>query len=559
MTSRLRALRALALALASLTAAGSLAAQQPAAAAACPIELMQPQPVGIANLQRTKVLNAKTDDEAQKATREATRLLFDPKAASNAVGRDYLLAQFFALAIEHGGDVQTRGMLGLPGDKDAKVDLFVALDSLLTIVEKADPACKKEVDDWRQYKPFINSVQGGYKALQANKTDEAERLAKRALILYREGPQPYDILWRVAKDRKDIDGVVRNLDLAISKLAGDTLNANVRANLMFNLGREQQDAAQTAQEPKKSELLRGAAKTFAAVAKEYPSSEEAPFALNGISIASAILKDPALGATVIDIVKGALDKFSDISLAQAGVLATSSSKTADAVLFFGEASKKNPYSRDYLYNYAAMLYESHQPQAMLPVVSKLVAIDPSNPDNVMLFAYAYKGLSDTVANKMRGDSAKIVDGRKKALRDSIMSYSKSTAARKKAILDSVQYYRAEEKAMNDAAAQYRPAFKALTDSTNMFAKLSDDMPHKLLFTSVDRLKDKTLVEGEVENRAKTARTFTIEFEFLGKDGASLGKQSVTTDSVAPGASGKFKVEFPKGGVLGVKYAPLPLK
>lgn len=531
-------LRALAVALASLTAA-SLPAQQPTAAAAppaptCPIELMQPQTVGIANLQRSKVINAKTDEDAQKAVREATKLLFDPKAASNPLGRDYLLAQFFSLAMEHGGEMQTRGALGLPGDKAATVDLVVEVDSLLTIVEKGDPACKKDVEEWRQYKPFINSVQNGYKALGAGKVAEAEKSAQRALILYKEGPQPYDILWRVAKDRKDIDGMVKNLQLAIDKLAGDTLNANVRANLMFNLGREQQDAAQGAPEPKKSELLRGAANAFLAQAREYPSSEEAPFSLNGISVASAVLKDTSFGPKVINLVKGNIEKYSDVSLAQAGVLATASNRTADAVLFFGAASRKNPYSRDYLYNYAAMLYEAHQPQLIPPVVKQLVALDPSNPDNLMLYAYAYKGFSDSAAVPLH-----------RVQQDSAARYKKALPADKRAIRDSIAHYRGIQ--------------KVLVDTLNAWAKLADDMPHKLLFTSVDRLKDRTNVEGEIENRGKTPRVFTVELEFLGKDGVSLGKVTATTESVAPGQTGKFKAELPKGGAMGVKYAALPLK
>ena len=536
MTPRLR--RALELALASLTAAGSLAAQQPATTAAtpssCPIETMQPQPIGIANLQRTKVINAKSDEEAQKALRDATKLLFDPKAASNSLGRDYLLAQFFALVMEHGGEMSTRGKLGLPGDANATVDLVVQLDSLLTIVEKGNAQCKKEVDEWRQYKPYMNNVQGAYKALGAGKFAEAESMAKRALILYKEGPQPYDVLWRTAKEKKDIDGEISNLTLAIEKLAGDTLNGNVRANLMFNLGREQQDAAQGSPEPKKGELLRGAAKAYIAVAREYPQSDEAPFALNGVSVASAILKDATGCQQVIDAVKSAVDKFSDIALAQAGVCATSVNKTLDAVIFFDAASKKNPYSRDYLYNLSAMLYEAHRPQQMPPVVKKLLELDPSNPDNVMLMAYAFKGFADSATIPL--DRAK---------KDSTAKYAKALPADKKALRDSIAFYRAIQ--------------HPLIDSVTAYSDLADKMPHKLFFTSVDRLREKTLVEGEIENRGKTARVFTFELEFIGKDGVSLGKQTVTTESIAAGATGKFKAALDKGGALGVKYAALPLK
>lgn len=529
-----------ALVLATLSTIAPLAAQQPAAAQAaaavsCPIELMQPQQLGIANLQRTKVLNAKTDAEAIKAIQEATKLLFDARAASNALGRDYLLAQFYALAIEHGGEVQTRGALGLPGDKAANIDLLVAFDSLLTIVEKGNPQCKKDVDEWRQYKPYMANIQNAYKALGANKFDDAEKMASRALILYKEGPQPYDVLWRTAKAKNNAEGVVKNLQSAVEKLAGDTLNDAVRANLMFNLGREQQDFGQAEKDPaKKQAFYRGSAAAYVAVAKEYPSSEEAPFALNGIQINAAVLKDESLNTQVLDLVKGLLDKFSDVALAQAGVLATRASKTLDAVTLFGEASKKNPYSRDYLYNYAAMLYEAHRPSVMVPVVKQLVALDPANPDNLMLFAYAYKGFADTVGVQVA-----------RVQKDSATRFAKADVATKKLLRDSVAFHRNIQ--------------KALIDTVNAWGKQAEDMPYRLAFTSVDRLKEKTNVEGEIENRSKVARTYTIELDFLGKDGASQGKVTATTESVAAGQTGKFKAELPKGGVLGVKYAPLPLK
>ena len=77
------------------------------------------------------------------------------------------------------------------------------------------------------------------------------------------------------------------------------------------------------------------------------------------------------------------------------MLSTAGGHTADAVALFAMAAKMNPYFRDYQYNLAAMMYESKQTTEMIPVVHKLVALDPSNPENIMLFAFAFKGLSDT--------------------------------------------------------------------------------------------------------------------------------------------------------------------
>ena len=69
----------------------------------------------------------------------------------------------------------------------------------------------------------------------------------------------------------------------------------------------------------------------------------------------------------------------------------------------------------------------------------------------------------------------------------------------------------------------------------------------------------TLLVGSVENRAKDARAYSIDFEFIGKDGTVLQKATATVATVAPGGTGAFKIDVPVGGVFGVRYAPLPLK
>ena len=484
-----------------------LAAQNPPAAAAqqpaaCEIDIMQPSPLSIAYLQRQKVIGATKPEDALKAIRDAMKALSDDRNKSNALGRDYLLAQFYVFAAAY-GEVQTRGNLGLPGDKTATVDLIVGIDSLLTIVEKGKPtpACLGEASQWREFKPYQELVQAAYRVMGASQHDSAEKLAKRALILYKNGAQTYDILWRVAKERNDEAGAISNLQLAVEKLAGDTLNLTVRANFLFTLGRIQQEYAEKKTDKAAQALqFRSAAKAYLALITEYPMVKETPFALSGISYVSTQSSDTALACGAVDIVKGATAKYGDVTLAQAGVVATKCGRTADAVAMFEAAAKVNSYSRDYLYNLAAMLHESKRSPEMIPVIKRLVELDPSNGDNWMLYAFAFKALSD-------------------AERD---------PAKKKVLIDSVAYY----------------------------GKIADEMPHKLVYTEFDRMDDKTVLMGQVENHGKAARSFTIEFEFLGKDGAVVGKQTATVANVAAGGVGDFQVEIPTGGVLGVRYAAL---
>ena len=184
-----------------------------------------------------------------------------------------------------------------------------------------------------------------------------------------------------------------------------------------------------------------------------------------------------------------------------GVIATRLNKGADAAELFKGATTVNPYSRDYLYNYAATLFDLKRSQDMIPVVSRLLALDPSNPDNVMLFAYAYKGLADST---------------------------------------------------KDAAMK-----KAYSDSAVAYSTKSDAMKVKMVYTGFDRGKDATTLQGEVENRdPRGPKSWNVEFEFLDKAGAVIEKKAVAVGPVAPNQSGAFSVELGKGGVSGVRYAPL---
>jgi tetratricopeptide (TPR) repeat protein len=510
MTRRFRALTFLALAAPAL----ALSAQQPtkpgapaagAAAAAkpdsCPIDLLSPSGLAIASLQRTKLSSVKSADEANKVMKDVSKLLFDDKQKANPLGRDLLLAEFLVFDIQY-SDSAKRGDIGFPGEKTQYVDLLKFADSLFTIVEAGEPKCRMTTLGWRNYTPYSTRIKAAYAAVGAGMADTAEKLANRAMILNHGGPQPYDVLWRVAKIRNDEAHEIQFLQTAADKLEGDTLNAAVRANFLFTLGRIQQEFADgKTDKAQKEKLYRDAAKAFTQVLKEFPTSDEAQYSMQGISISANILSDTSISNAAVAIVKASPDKFSDATLAQAGVFSTTAGKTADAVTFFQAAVKRNPYSREYLYYLAAMLApDNKRAPEMVEVVHKLVDIDPSNPDDYQLFTIAFKGITDNTKDP----------------------------AVKKAAIDSIQYY----------------------------GKMAEDLPYRVSVSDLERQPNRTLLAGTVENRAKAARAFTIDFEFIGKDGTVLNKSTATVASVAPGAMGSFKIDIPIGGVMGVRYAAL---
>jgi len=525
------------LSLATLLTTRTLAAQAAAAAAApsCPIDMLQPGELGLANQGRQSIISAKSADEARKAMQQAMKYLNNPKVGSNPAGRDYLLAQLLTLMIGNGGEIQTRGSLGLPGLSTQPVDLVVAVDSLFAKTENAQPACKTDIAEWRQYKPFVAMVQSAYRTFGANNADSAEYYAKRALILAKDTPQPYDVLWRVAQKKNDMPSMITNMAIAAKYLETDTANASVRINLLFNIGRTRQDYADTRPEAEKVTLYKESVAPLMEVLKIAPSSDEAPFALQLIFGATLVTKDTASTLAALDIVKKDFGKFGDPALANAGVISTNLNRTPEAAYFFELAAKANPYAREYLYNQALMLFTAKRAGEMFKPLRQLLAIDPSNPDDYQLMGLAFSEIRDSISKHLAPHEAALAAETKKG--------AKADAAKKKMYADSVAFWAPQKKVWND--------------SVNVYAKVFEEMPHRLVFTAFERGKEKTTLKGSIENKSKTARSFTVEFEFLAKDGSTVGKQSATVGPVVAGGIDNFNVTLPKGGVYGVKYPALP--
>ena len=65
---------------------------------------------------------------------------------------------------------------------------------------------------------------------------------------------------------------------------------------------------------------------------------------------------------------------------------------ADATSSSRPALAQNPYSRDAINNLAATYIQNNEFTKAFPLIDKLIAMDPSNPDNPLLYAFAYQGL-----------------------------------------------------------------------------------------------------------------------------------------------------------------------
>jgi tetratricopeptide (TPR) repeat protein len=420
----------------------------------------------------------------------------------NPTARNYLRGEAYVLYLMQPNvqPVVPRSTLGLTTNPTGTIDLFVAADSAFQIVEKASPECVQTTTQWRQQKPWLNTLNGAIGAMNAGQLDSAEALAKRSLILDRHAPYAYSVLGSVAQSRKNLTGASDYWKQALAAAGTDTVYADVRIKTLYEIASAESDKADAAS---------GAAKRAAAKAAIKPWQDYILIANNDLLLADAVdnvsrmyvdAGDSVSVPTVYAPIVANPSKYGEVTLIHAGVVATRNGHPADAIKLFDAALAQNPYSRDAINNLAATYIQNNEFSKAFPLIDRLVALDPSNPDNPLLYAFAYQGLY---------------------------------------------------KGTKDKKLQ-----KTYTDSLIYFNAKSEDAPVKMAVTEFTRRPDQTLLGGTIENRGTTAKTYTLNVELLDKSGAVVSTETTTVGPVAPKKSGTFKITSAKGGVYGYRYKPL---
>jgi tetratricopeptide (TPR) repeat protein len=474
--------------------------------ATCEVDQNKPASLAKAVFAISRAGAVEQADARNKMLQEAIKSVSaDGKAVQqNALGVRYTMAQALALMAQ---DVRlvnaaTRGDIGLAGTPTESVDILATLDSNLVAVQQAKPGCAEVVAQLRQV-AWVNTVNSAITALNAQKLDSAAHYANRSLVIYQKNALPYYALATVAQQKNDLKAAATYWPKMVETTEGDTTAQarELRTNALFNIAVTSSQQVESAPAAEKA----ARARTAAAALKRYldfaPTAAEAPQAQGLMAQMLRLSGDSAsMGGLYADQLANP-SKYNDMALSQAGVVAAQANKAEDAAKLFEAALAQNPYQRDALNNLAASYYQLQQYDKMLPIVRRLVEVDPANPDNYMFAAFAYQGI---------GKDAKV-------------------AARK----------------------------KAATDSLLAWKTKADKLPAKVTFTAVTRAADRTSVAGTVENLLSAApKSFTLRFTFLDAQGNALGTQDATVGPVAKGKTGTFRVELAKPGVAGFKYVPV---
>jgi tetratricopeptide (TPR) repeat protein len=420
----------------------------------------------------------------------------------NPTARAYLRGEAYILYLmqPNAQAVVPRSALGLTTNPTATIDLYAAADSAFSIVEKASPECVATVAQWRQQKPWLNALNGAINALNANKLDSAEMLAKRSLVLDRKAPYAYSVLGTIARQRKDYAAANEYWTQTITAAGTDTSYADVRDKTMYEIASastERFDAASGAAKRTAAKDAEKAWQNYIAVADNdlllADAIDNASRAYNAAGDSSTV---PSLYAPVL----ANPSKYGELTLVHAGVVATRNGRQPDAAKLFEAALQQNPQSRDAINNLAATYIQNNQFSKAFPLIDRLVAMDPSNPDNPLLYAFAYQGLY---------------------------------------------------KGTKDKKLQ-----KIYTDSLVYFNNKSENATAKLSVNEFSRRPTETVLSGTIENRGKTAQTYNLSIDLVDKSGNVVTTETATVGPVAPKSTGNFKITTAKGGIYGYRYKPL---
>jgi tetratricopeptide (TPR) repeat protein len=477
-------------------------------AASCEPDQGSPQFVARAYLALSQAMAAINQDaDPGTSLRETLRILSDPRARDrdrNLVGQQYTYGQTYILLLSSDTpEIVRRGEIGLQTDPEQTIDLVLAADSMFKAVVAAHPECATMIGEWRQHRPWLNLVNNAINALNSDKPDSAGYYARRALILDDRAPYAYTVLAVLAQNANRSDEALGLFQQALERAARDTIYDDVRVKTMGDVARLLTERAETAPAAQRAALAREAITAYEAFLNESDVDDIARgFGISQLASMYTLVGDSARMRNVYVKMLDNPQQYGERALLEAGVVATRANQMGDAVRLFAAVHATNPYQRDALYNLAAAYIGSDEHAKVFPVAENLTRLDPNNPDNYMLYAYAYSGL-----------------------------LNKTTDARLR---------------------------QSYTDSLIKYNNLAEQMPVRVMVSEFTRLRESTRVGGTVENKGRTPRSYTVHVEILGSNGEVIATQETQVGPVGAGERSEFRVTFPTPGesVAGYRYRQL---
>jgi hypothetical protein len=215
-----------------------------------------------AQFSMTRAISAIDKGNPTRDLQDALRLV--DNGTDNPTARAYLRGEAYIIYLMQPNSpaVVQRSALGLTSNPTGTIDLYAAADSAFTIVETSAPECATVVGQWRQQKPWLNTLNAAINALNANQLDSAEVLAKRSLLLDRKAPYAYSVLGSIAKSRQNWTAANDYWQQALKAAGTDTTYADVRMKTMYEIASATSDKAEAATGAAKKTAAREAIKSW---------------------------------------------------------------------------------------------------------------------------------------------------------------------------------------------------------------------------------------------------------------------------------------------------------
>jgi predicted Zn-dependent protease len=522
-----------------VAAAGSLGAQATAAAAPPACDAAQPSSGNAvrANISLQLALKDQKANPASAAKNLAATVKLLDGPDKDETARAYVLGSALSMWMNmpNVGLAPKRSAVGFSSNPEATIDIPGAVDSLFKIVEASKPGCSYYTSYWRGgQQAFLDLVNGAIAALNADKLDSAQYYATQANRLYSASPYPAMVLGNIANKRNNNADAIKFWQASATAAASDTSYRDVQRQVLGNIASVQLNGARDEKAGKEAQ---------AAAAKQAAATYAQLIAIPGTTgnylyggrqnMQTALLLAGDTSAVVASyqplIANPTSYEYQD--LLNSAVAAARARKDADAAKLFEGALQVNPQNRDAMYNLGVEYLTLQQLDKVGPIVSKLVVVDPGNPENYFLAARAYSELAKAAK---KGTPAE------KALNDSAVAW----------------YNRGSKLPVEVVFTEFSPGEKELIIAGTVLDRRDKAAASEETTTAPARPAKGARAAAAKPKAASTlpAKAVTLKFDALDKTGAVVGSKSVTTSELQPGKSAEFRVSVPSANAIAYKYS-----
>jgi predicted Zn-dependent protease len=509
--------------------AASLGAQQAATPPACDAT----QPTNASALKASLTLQSalkmqKTDPAGASKNLTSTVKALDAGANTPDAATAYAMGSALALWMNQPGIGLTpkRSALGFNSNPEATIDLPASIDSLFKIVEAKQPGCAYYTAFWRGgQQAYLDLVNGAINALNADKLDSAQFLATQANKLYSASPYGSMVLGNIASKKNNNDEAVKYWQAAAAAAGSDTSYRDVERQVLGNIGSVYLNQARDEKTPKeaRAEAAKKAAEAYNKVLA-IPGGKGGN-ARQNLQAALLIAGDTVSATKSYSELLANPSAYDYTELLNAAVTASRANKAEDAAKLFEAVLQANPYNRDALFNLAVTYIGLGQNAKVPPIVTRLVAVDPGNPENYLLAARAYVEIAKT----RKGAAATT------AVNDTTMSW----------------FNKGSQLPVEVTLTEMTPGEKALEIAGRVLDRRDKAAQAAAGSTSTTRSAAKKAAAPAKSTLPPKA--VTLKFEALDKAGTVLGSQSVTVDPLTPGKSAPFRVSIPAANAVAYRY------